>query len=161
MFVRKVCSADAESLAEIYNYYITETTASFELQPVSVEEMRRRITTISEAFPYYVCCEGKQVLGYCYAHIWKERPAYNLTFETTVYVSRTSCGNGIGRLLMTRLISDCRTRGVHSLIACITAENRVSIRFHKSLGFNCVSCFHEVGFKFNRWLDVIDCELLL
>lgn len=62
---------------------------------------------------------------------------------------------------MCRLIDECRSRGYHALIACITADNYSSLRMHGSLGFRQVSRFHEAGLKFGRRLDVIDLELVL
>ncbi|MDE6792697.1 MAG: GNAT family N-acetyltransferase [Muribaculaceae bacterium] len=48
-----------------------------------------------------------------------------------------------------------------SLIACITAENEESCRFHERLGFERVSLFREVGVKFGKWLDVADYQMRL
>ena len=64
-------------------------------------------------------------------------------------------------MLMEKLIAQCREAGCHSLIACITAENEGSRRIHERLGFKQVSLFKEVGYKFDRWLDVTDYELII
>ena len=81
--------------------------------------------------------------------------------KTTVYLAPEACRKGLGQLLMTHLIDECRRQGYHALIACITADNLPSLRFHHRLGFRQVSRFSEVGRKFDRWLDVIDLELIL
>ena len=62
---------------------------------------------------------------------------------------------------MTHLIDECRRQGYHALIACITADNLSSLQIHHRLGFCQVSRLPEVGRKFDRWLDVIDLELIL
>lgn len=159
--LRKVREEDAAQIAAIYNVYVTSTTVSFETEPVSVEQMRGRIAAISADFPYFVYELQGRVAGYCYAHPWKERAAYSQTLETTVYLSGDCCGMGIGTSLMRRLIGECRSRGFHTLVACITAENERSIAFHKSLGFEQASHFVQVGRKAGRWLDVVDLTLLL
>lgn len=159
--MRKVTLQDARAIAGIYNYYIEHTTSTFEQEPVSEEEIRNRILSISSRYPYYVEESGGQVTGYCYAHLWKERAAYARTLETTVYVAPGEERKGIGTRLMNRLIDDCRQAGIHSLIACITADNHPSLLLHEHLGFVQVSRFQEVGFKFGRWLDIVDCQLLL
>ncbi len=160
-FLRPVTLADAPRIAAIYNRYIADTTITFETEPVTPEEMRVRIKTISSAFPYYVYEYDGELIGYCYAHFWKEREAYSKTLETTVYLAPEACGKGVGSLLMTRLIDECRHQGYHIMIACITADNLPSLKFHRRLGFRQVSRFSEVGRKFDRWLDVIDLELVL
>ncbi len=162
MTIRDVRPEDAESIAAIYNVYVTGTTVSFETEAVTADEMRRRIAVYSCDFPYLVCENPDgTVAGYCYAHPWKNRPAYSQTLETTVYVDKKFHGQGVGRRLMEILIDRCRTAGYGALIACITAENEASLRFHESLGFSQVSHFRGVGRKFGRWLDVADMELQL
>ena len=159
--IRKVLLSDAETIAAIYNHYVTTTTVSFEVEPLSVEEMRQRISAVAAAFPYYVYEHEGRVVGFCYAHKWKERAAYDKTLETTIYLSPDCLHRGIGQQLMETLISDCRERGARVLIACITYGNVSSIRFHERLGFGQVSHFHQVGFKFGRSLDVVDYQLVL
>ncbi len=159
--IRKVNLSDAEDIVAIYNHYITDTTISFEVTPLSVEEMRQRISALVAGFPYYVYEENGQVLGFCYAHKWKERAAYAKTLETTVYLSPDCFHRGIGMELMKTLISDCRKMDVSVLIACITYGNEASIRLHKRLGFEQASHFKQVGIKFGHSLDVVDFQLVL
>lgn len=159
--IREVRPDDAAQIAGIYNRYILETTISFETQPLSAEDMRKRIEEISSYFPYLVAENNGKLIGYCYAHPWKERAAYCKTLETTIYLASEAKGRGLGTRLMTQLIKECRNRGYHALIACITAENEESCQFHERLGFKKVSHFEQVGQKFGRWLDVADYELML
>lgn len=159
--IRPVTLSDAERITEIYNHYIAETTISFETEPLTVAQMADRINDISAHWPYFVYEHNGNVLGYCYAHPWKERAAYSATPETTIYLDKDATRRGIGRLLMQHLIEACRTKGFHALIACITADNAPSIALHKDLGFSQVSLFKEVGRKFDRLLDVVDMELIL
>ena len=160
--VRPVRLADAAAVARIYNEYVVNTTISFEICPVSVEEMECRIHDISSVFPFFVYeTENGCVIGYCYAHKWKERAAYNETVETTIYCSSTYQSKGIGSALMQELVSECKRMGYYALIACITGDNHNSIRFHQKFGFKKVSHFEKVGTKFGQKLDVCDFELLL
>lgn len=159
--IRRVNEDDGKGIAEIYNEYVLNSTASFEMQPVSEKEMKDRISAIGSRYPYWVCEIDNAVVGYCYARPWKERAAYNKTLETTVYLSPRYQGKGIGRLLMSKLIEECAKRGDHVLIACITAENEASGMFHSKLGFKQVSLFESVGIKFGCELDVADYELQL
>lgn len=152
---------DAAAITAIYNEYILHSTISFETEPLSVEAMRDRIAHIAEACPCFVDEEEGTVTGYCYAHPWKERAAYDRTLETTIYLRPEYQSRGIGKRLMSRLIDECRRRGYRALIACITGNNEASRTFHSRLGFKQVSLFKEVGYKFGQWLDVVDYELLL
>ena len=160
--IRPVLLNDAEAIANIYNEYVVNTDISFETAPVSVENMRARIAELSTEFPYFVYVTEKgEVEGFCYAHRWKERAAYNYCAETTVYCAIGRTKKGIGFKLMQSLIDECKVKGYHALIACITADNEASICFHQKLGFHKVSHFEKVGMKHGRLLDVVDYELLL
>ena len=150
---------DAAAVAALYKPYVEETTVSFETSAPGEAEMRERLLHLP--FPGFAYEEGGELLGYCYAHPWKERPAYCHTLETTLYLAPQAQGRGIGRALMEQLIPACRAWGAHVLIACITAENERSCRFHAALGFRQASLFHAVGYKFGRRLDVVDYELVL
>lgn len=161
MELREVRLSDAAGIAAIYNRYIKETAITFETEPVDVFEMENRIASFAGHALYFVYEIDEKIVGYCYAHAWKTKEAYNCTCETTVYVSHEYKHMGIGSMLMTRLIEECRKSGLHVLIACITEGNESSCRLHEKLGFRRVSHFHEVGFKFGRWLDVEDYELIL
>lgn len=159
--IREVTVQDAPAIAKIYNEYVRNSVISFETEPVSVQEMRRRIEEISARYPYLVYEKAEKVVGYCYAHEWKTRAAYSRTWETTVYVDATAHGKGIGSELMKFLIERCRRAGAHALVACITGNNKKSIMLHQRLSFRRVSHFRQVGMKFGRWLDVVDFQLLL
>ncbi len=159
--IRKVTEQDAPAIAEIYNEYVLNSVVSFETEQVSVREMCRRIEEMSARYPYLVYEEAGMVLGYCYAHDWKARAAYGLTWETTVYVDAVAQGRGIGCELMRLLIEECRRAGAHALVACITGSNEKSIALHRRLGFSPASHFRQVGMKFGCWLDVVDYQLLL
>ena len=159
--IREVTPEDAAALAAVYNPFVTGTAITFETQPVSAAEMRRRIEELSPRYPYYVYEDGGEVLGYCYLHPWKPRAAYSRTWEVTIYLSSAAQGRGVGSEMLRRLIAAARERGVIALIACITQGNEHSIGFHKHLGFKQVSLFEKVGYKFGRMLDVVDLELVL
>ena len=159
--IRDVRMRDAEAIVRIYNHYVLNSTASFETEPLTEERMRERIADIGGRFPYIVCEHEGAVAGYCYAHEWKDRAAYDGVLETTVYVDRDFTGRGIGESLMRELIERCRAAGCRALVACITAENAASRRLHSRLGFSQVSRFKSAGLKFGRLLDVTDYQLML
>ena len=124
--IRRVELQDAKAITTIYNEYVGHSVATFETEPLREEDMRNRIAGIAVRFPYFVYEEEGKVVGYCYAHLWKERAAYRHTLETTVYLAPGYEGKGIGRELMERLIEECRRDGYRALIACVTEGNVVS-----------------------------------
>ncbi len=162
ILIRPVAEADAEAITRIYNHYVVETTVSFETEALTLSQMLQRMRDISARYPYYVAVDGGRVVGYCCVHQWKERKAYSHTLEVTIYLDPEHCGKGAGTMMMNRLLADCRRmEDCSNLIACITEENAASLAFHARHGFEKVSHFKRVGYKFGRWLDVVDMELML
>lgn len=162
MTIRKVNISDTQAITDIYNHYVENTTVSFETEPLTYDEMKARIVSISSNYPYYVCIIDGKIAAYCCVHLWRERAAYCHTVETTIYVAPGFERQGLGTTMMTLLIDECRKRDdITALVACITAENEASCSLHRKLGFKRVSLFEKVGLKFGRWLDVADYELVL
>lgn len=161
IIIRKCRIEDIPQIIQIYNHYITNTTATFEQESVSQKEMESRFNHISSHYPYIVAVQNNTILGYAYAHLWKDKSAYSATLESTIYLSPLLHNRGIGTKLMTELILQCKKADIHSLIACITAENTGSRIFHEKLGFRPVSSFKEVGLKFGRLLDIVDYQLII
>ncbi len=161
MKIRQVELADAAAIARIYNPYVLDTTITFEVEAVSADEMRRRIAEIQGKYPYIVCEEDGNVVGYCYAHPWRMRAAFCHTAEVSIYVDSACRGNGLGKALLEELIQRCKAQGLHVLIAGITEGNEHSRHLHENFGFRKVAQYDEVGYKFGRWLELSQYELLL
>lgn len=160
--IRRATQADAKEIADIYRHYVEHTTISFEtIAPDSLEISKRITSFTNRDLPYIVAQHKGHIVGYAYAHPWKQRQAYNQTWETSIYLAKTFEHHGIGTLLMHTLIDEAKRLGCHALIACITSENTRSRTFHETLGFKQVSEFHQVGYKQGRYLNVTDYELLL
>ena len=158
--IRPMTVSDVSEIVAIYAHYVNNTVVTFDTEVPSETEMCQRLCPIMEHYPAWVYVEDGKIAGYCYAHKWKTKKAYRSTVETTIYLHPDYTGKGYGRLLMNRLIEDCRNRSFHALVACITIPKEPSVKLHERLNLKQVSCFHEVGRKFNRWLDVADYELI-
>ncbi|MCU6432570.1 N-acetyltransferase family protein [Undibacterium sp. Jales W-56] len=152
--LRMVDLADAEAICRIYNYYVVNTTISFEEEEVSVTEMTRRISEVSNDYPWLVLERDGMLIGYAYASKWKPRSAYRFSVECSVYLSNDALGQGAGTLLYESLFEQLRKLGVHTLIGGIALPNAASVALHEKLGFSKVAHFSQIGFKKDGWVDV-------
>jgi L-amino acid N-acyltransferase YncA len=159
--IRSATTEDATRIAEIYNHYVLHSTITFEEQAVPVDEMRQRIAEIVDGLPWLVWLEDSVVQGFAYASKWKGRSAYRYSAESTVYLAKDSMGKGIGSRLYQALLAELRERRFHTVIGGIALPNAASVALHEKLGFEKVSQFREVGWKFNRWIDVGYWQLIL
>ena len=82
-------------------------------------------------------------------------PGYRFTVEHTVHVRANGRSRGTGTLLVRALFPRAAALGKHVMIAGVDAANAASIRFHERLGFQQSGHLREVGYKFDRWLDLV------
>ena len=160
--IRNVKMSDAKNITEIYNYYIENTVITFQTDLLSVEETEKKIEEILlKGFPYIVYEENNEVIGYAYAGVWRDRKAYEITFETSIYLDQTKTKKGIGRQLYKELIERSRQIGAHSLIGVVSVPNEGSKKLHLEFGFELLGTFKEVGQKFNKYVSVEFWQLML
>ena len=170
MTVERVSISDAEELLEIYGPYVKETAVTFEYEVPSVEEFRNRISSISEKYPYLKAVENGKITGYAYAASFKGRKAYDWSVEVTVYVKKDCRGRGTGRALYEALEKSLSGMGILNVNACIAYPRNGkedeyltlgSPLFHERMNYTRAGLFHDSGFKFGRWYDMIWMEKML
>lgn len=160
--VRPATRADVPAILEIYNHAVLHTTASYDLEPVSLESRLAWFDhKVQGGWPVLVTARDGVVTGWATFGPFREKPGYRFTAEHSVYVRHDCRGQGLGRALLLALIGEARGRGLHSLIGGVDAGNAGSLAFHEGLGFGRVAHFRQVGFKFGRWLDLVFLQLPL
>lgn len=159
--IRSAAPGDAARLCDIYNHYVLTGIATFEEEPVSIEEMRQRVDDVQKHFFWLVYEQDGEVVGYAYAGKWKARAAYRHSVELSVYVRPERHGLGIGKQLYAELLRRLRERDVRSVVGGVAGNNAASIALHLSFGFEQVAHFRDVGHKCGRWVDVTYFQLLL
>lgn len=160
--IRQAKPDDAPSIVNIYNHYILHTHATFEISPIDSSEMVKRMEKVQHEFnlPWLVLEDQNQIVGYVYATQWKARVAYSKTTETSIYLHKDQGGKGYGLPLYSELMNQLKTLGYHAIIGGMSLPNEASRALHEKLGFKKIGEFKEVGFKFDRWIDVGYWELV-
>jgi phosphinothricin acetyltransferase len=163
MLVRLAHREDVRGILEIYNDAVLNTTASYDYEPSTLDaRLAWYDAHVRGHYPIYVAeDECGTVVGWSSLSEFRSRVGYRYTAENSVYVAADCRGRGIGKLLMPPLINAACAMGLRAIIAAIDAENTVSLRLHVSFGFERVAHLRQVGYKFDRWLDVVYMELLL
>jgi L-amino acid N-acyltransferase len=160
--LRLASLGDADQIRQIYNYEVTNTLATFDLVPRSLEDQQRWIADRNGAFAAIVAVDtAGDIVGFGSLSPYKERAAYRTSVEDSVYVRRDRGGQGIGKQIVTELLRVAAASGFHAVFARITATSEASIALHRSCGFALVGIEREVGRKFNKWLDVALMQALL
>lgn len=153
--IRVATLDDASALLEIYRPFVESTAASFELEPPSVAEFANRIERALSKWTWLVAECDSQVAGYSYASAHRERAAYALSVETSVYLAPDFRGKGVAKTLYDELFHFLKASGFHSAYAGVTLPNEASVRFHEKFGFQLIGTCPKVGYKFGEWHDVV------
>lgn len=160
--IREAVETDLPEILAIYNEVIANTTAVYDYEPHTLE-MRQQWFRLKkeQGFPVFVATENESVLGLSSIGPFRAWAAYKFSVENSIYVAAEARGKGIGKLLMPPIIEAARTMNMHTIIAGIDAGNTGSIRLHQQFGFEEVAHFKEVGWKYEKWLDLKFLQLIL
>ena len=155
--LRDATEADLPRILEITNDAILHTTAIWSLEPTTLDERRAWFVGRRERGYPILVAEGPdgRVLGFASYGEFRPRAGYRHTVEHSLYVDAAVRGRGIGSALLAALVDRAAADGVHVIVAGIDGENHGSIRLHERFGFAQAGRLHEVGRKFDRWLDLV------
>ena len=155
--IREATSADLPAITALYGREVLTGTATFELDPPSLAGMTGRFEAVrARGLPWVVAEIDGAFAGYAYASPFRPRPAYRYGVEGSIYVDEAARGRGIGRALLSALIDRVGGLGLRHILGaiCDSATSQASIALHERLGFIRAGTYRQVGWKFDRWIDV-------
>jgi phosphinothricin acetyltransferase len=146
-----------DQIAAIYNAEIVSSPATFDLdeQPIGYwEAALEAVDDHAGHFLLVAVVEDGTVLGFAKSGRFRDRPAYDTTCETSVYVAEPARGKGTGKALYVRLLELLEASSARVAVGVMTEPNPASRALHESLGFTLVGTFEDVGVKFGKAWDV-------
>ena len=156
LVIRKFDWADVPAITDIYAHYVTDTVITFETEAPTEGAMADRLGKMVDLdHPVLTAAIDGEVIGYAYASFFRPRAAYRYSCENSIYLHRDAVGRGHGGPLLDRLIAEAKSAGFNQMIAGITGERENSMKLHSRHAFRLVGRYERVGFKFDRWLDVV------
>ncbi|MFI5151726.1 MAG: GNAT family N-acetyltransferase [Chitinophagales bacterium] len=159
--IRPAQESDLPQILTIYNDIILNTTAVYDYRPHTIEMRREWFSgKRSGNFPVFVAELSSHIIGFSSIGPFRTWAAYKYTVENSIYVAADCRGRGVGKLLLEPLIKEAKAKELHAMIASIDATNKPSLCLHKSFGFVEVAHFLQVGYKFEKWLDLKFLELI-
>lgn len=154
MKIRFAQPEDAKKLLDIYGQYI-DTPVTFEYTLPSEQEFAGRIVQIMREYPYLVCEEADQIVGYAYGHRAMERAAYQWNAELSIYLHQAYTSKGLGKKLYMRLMEILKLQGIRNVYGCVMVPNEKSEGLHLAMGFRRLGVYHNTGYKCGKWHDVV------
>jgi L-amino acid N-acyltransferase YncA len=155
--LRDAVESDLPAIAALYGREVEGGTATFETTPPTLEEMTRRFAAVKlHGLPWLVAEIDGRFAGYAYASPFRPRPAYRYGVEGSIYVEEAARGHGVGRALLVALVDRAGAMGLRHVIGAVSDSDTsaASIALHRSLGFREAGVYRQVGWKFDRWLNV-------
>ena len=155
--LRDISASDLDAITAIYSDAVLSGVASYEIVPPTLQEMASRLSAItSQGYPYLAAVDENGVLlGYAHASAFRTRPAYRWMVEDSIYLAPEAHGKGIGKALLSELITRCTALGFRQMVAVIGGAHPASIALHRSLGFEDTGLLKGTGYKHGRWLDTM------
>ncbi|MCI4659992.1 MULTISPECIES: GNAT family N-acetyltransferase [Cryobacterium] len=156
--MRDALITDLPYIREIYNYYVANSTVTFDVDPMTLAAWRSKFYYLGKlGMPFIVAVSpAGQILGYALVTPWKEKRAFRFTVENSIYLGAASTGKGLGRVLLGELITRSKDAGLKEIIAVIADQGAdASIKLHLDFGFKEIGRMGKVGFKFDRWLGTV------
>jgi phosphinothricin acetyltransferase len=156
---RAATPGDAGAIARIYTEGIEDRIATFETRPRTTSDIaawfdgRHPIVVVEDP--------AGVVVGFAATFEYRPRTCYEGVAEFSVYVTRASRGQGIGRLAMEALIEAAGRAALWKLVSRVFVENEPSRRLLADLGFREAGVYRRHGRLDGRWRDVVIVELLL
>ncbi len=138
----------------IYNHYVMNTTVTFTTAAVSLEEMRSMVLFPNSPFIAYGLWLQETCVGYTVLQPFKTRQAYNHTAEVAIYLKEDRVGLGMGRKALLFIEDIARKHHFHTILSSICSENIASQRLFINHGYISCALLVQVGYKFDRFLDV-------
>jgi phosphinothricin acetyltransferase len=152
--IRLATQEDCDAMLGIYAPYIQNTAVSFENTVPEPHAFCRRFLDFTRQFPWLVCETDGGISGYCYAHRFAERAAYDWSVECSIYLHEACHGRRIGTALFSALLDTLRLQGYCNAYSLVALPNPQSEGLHKAFGFNLAGTLQKVGYKYGEWHDV-------
>ncbi len=128
-------------VSEIYKEGIDTGIATFETQVPTYKDWDKAHLKSCRI----VALDKTTVIGWAALSPVSGRCVYGGVGEVSVYISRTSRGTGVGKLLMKHLIYESEKEGLWTLQSGIFPENKASIKLHEKVGFRYIGKRERVG----------------
>ncbi len=160
--LRPFAWSDVPAITAIYRHYVDNTAITFDTEAPGEEAIAEKYAALKKlGHPLIIAERDGRLAGYAYASFYRPRAAYRFTAEDSIYLDPAQTGRGLGRLLLTELLAQSKAFGFKQMLAVITADTANSIAIHEKFGFTRVGYYSSVGYKFDRWHDIVHLQKAL
>lgn len=147
---------DRGTMLDIYNYYIENTTATFDLDKIAMEEFKNRVYINHSKYKSFLVYMSGEFVGFCFLTQFRKKAAYDKTAELGLYLKPGFTGKGLGIEIVNYMEKVAKENQFEMLVASISGENIPSIKLFTKLGYDRCAHYKEIAVKFERKVDLVD-----
>jgi L-amino acid N-acyltransferase YncA len=157
----EIKETDLDTILDIYNYYLVNTTATFDFNKITRDELKERISFTHGRYKTFLIYENSAIAGFCFITQYRAKPAYDKTAEIGIYLKQQFTGKGLGKDIISHLENIAKENQIEVLIASISGENTASIKLFRKSGYAQCAHYKGIAVKFGRSMDIIDFQKAL
>lgn len=150
--IREMTAADWPAVARIYQDGMDTNLATFQTECPSWEDWDKAHLKPCR----FVAEKSSQVVGWAALSAVSSRSVYAGVAEVSIYIDASVRGKGVGKALLTTLISASEEAGFWTLQSGIMEYNAASIALHTRCGFRLVGYREKIGKdRFGVWRNTL------
>lgn len=144
-----------KDVIDIYNYYVAGTNYAYPDEIVDYSFFDRFLANARQLCGYAIRSDDGRIVGFCQLKPHNAFATFVGTVEITYFLKHDATRQGIGSLVLARLIEDARGFGKKHVLASISGDNVASLSFHRKNGFAECGRFRNIGFKLGKEFDIV------
>jgi phosphinothricin acetyltransferase len=154
---------DLNFVLDLYNYYLSNTTCTFDHEEITLEELQARLSYHHKKYKTFLVCHEavKDMIGFCFLTQFRKKPAYDKTAEMGLYLKPEHTGRNLGPIIVKFLEEYARENQFDVIIATISGENINSVKLFEKMGYERCAHYKKIATKFGRRIDLIEYEKIL
>ncbi|MCL1672263.1 phosphinothricin acetyltransferase [Elizabethkingia ursingii] len=151
--IRNMQETDGQLVLDIFKEGIDGNDATFEENVPTWEAWK---INHYENCRLVITDENSTVIGWAALSPVSKRPCFSGVAEVSIYLSNAVKGQGLGTLLLRRLVNESEENGFWTLQSGIFPENKASLNTHQKCGFKVVGTREKIGkMPDGTWRDII------
>ncbi len=152
--IERVYEECRKEVLDIFNYYIKNTTAAYR-EDIVDDSFFDDLFEDAIGDAKYIMKIGEEIIGFCLLEYFMPIRTFREVAEVTYFIKKEYIGRGIGKMALEILEQDAKQKGIKTIVANITSDNKGSIRFHEKNGFIKYGELENAGIKFGRYFNII------
>lgn len=151
----EVTEKELDFIVETYNYYIKNSTCIYFTNPLTRADVKNIIPFAHATYKTYIAVENNDFIGFCYFNRLKQREAFDISVEITIYIAPQHIGKNCGEKLLHFLEENITQLHFKNIVATVNDTNISSKKLLERNNYQCVGQLTNIAEKFGKKLTLL------